>query len=88
MARIEVKKRPQKALSVEDILARFCFYFPQYTFQEARKIPYHRVIQMLKVVDRELSMKYLMLTRISAAPHTKKGAGVKKLIKELKDNIE
>jgi len=87
MARIEVQKPYKKPYSTDDILARFCFYFPQYTLEQARKIPQKRIMQMLKVVDREHAMMFANLTRIVASPHTKRGEGVKKLFAEFKDKM-
>ena len=78
---------PKKEISSEDLLALFCLYFPQYKFHEARKMPYKRVIQMLKVARKEEAKRFLELTQIVAAPHTKRGKGVKQLLDHYKKSI-
>lgn len=78
---IEVQKVPvsQKKESSDDILAQFCYYYPQYKFHEAKKLPIKRVVQMLRIANRELAKHYSNLLEISVAPHTQKAQGVKKL---------
>ena len=71
----------------EDVLARFCYLYPSYTFLEARKLPYKRVLKMLKVARKEQAYEWYNLLRIAIAPHSKKGA-VSSLIKEYKQIIE
>jgi len=85
---IKAKKVPSKTESVEDILALFCYHFPQYTFQAARRIPNKRIRQMLRVAKREQAVFLHHLTGIASAPHTKKGSGVKKMLKYFRDIIE
>lgn len=50
MAIIKVKKVPktERKIDIDDILARFCYYFPQYTFKQAQKMPAMRIRKMLK----------------------------------------
>lgn len=80
MPTIKAKKIPRKTLLPEDLLAKFCYHFPQYKFHEARKLPYKRIIQMLKIAQKEHAIKMLDLVQIVAAPHTNKGKGVSSLI--------
>lgn len=79
--------RNSSKISVEDVLAEFCFYFPQYKFSEARLMPVKRVRQMLKIAKREKSKFYYELTQIAAAPHTKKGSGYKKILEKYAKEI-
>lgn len=89
MPRIQVQNLPpKKDTSQDDVIARFCYYFPQYTFQEALALPFRRIRQMLAVVDSEKAREYFILTKIAAAPHTKKGEGVKKLLNEFKKQMK
>lgn len=88
MAVIKAQKVPQKTESVEDIIATFCYYFPQYTFSQASEMPAKRVRQMLKVARKEEAMRMYNLTQLIAAPHTKKGVGVKTMLKYFKEIIE
>lgn len=63
------------------LLAQLCFYYPQYTLQQARRLPYKHVIILLEEAKRMKAREYLELTQIAAAPHTKKGEGYKQLLK-------
>lgn len=73
---IKAQKAPvpeaSQEASVEDVLATFCFYYQQYSFAEARRLPYVRVQQMLKVAKREHYTKMLDLLQVSIAPTSQK----------------
>jgi hypothetical protein len=71
VAVLKAKKIPKKPLSSVDILARFCYYFPQYSYAQARQLPYKRIVQLLKVVDHEYARKMIDLLSIISSPHTK-----------------
>lgn len=85
---IKAQQVPKKTEKAVDVLARFCYYFPQYTFNEAKRIPYKRVSQMLSVVRKEQAKFKLDLVKIAVAPHTKKGKGATNLIQYFKEVIE
>lgn len=85
MAVIKVQKIPRKTESALETVARFCFYFQQYTFQEARKLPFKYINLMLTVARKEYAMKMHDLTQAISAPNTPKGIGVKKMLKYFKD---
>lgn len=84
---IQTQKIPKKEVSVDDTLATFCYKFPQYTFSQAERLPYKRVLQMLKIARKLESQRMIELVNISAAPHTKKGQGVKNVIEYYKGII-
>lgn len=89
MVRVSAQKIPKaKPDSSEDILARFCYYFPQYKFHEARKLPFARIIQMLKVARKCHAEEMIEMLQITNAPHTKKQAGVKNLLSYFQKIIE
>ena len=77
---IKAQQIPKKAESAEDTLARFCFYFQQYTYSEARQLPFVRVFKMLKVATRERARQMYELTQVVSAPHNDKGNGVQKML--------
>lgn len=85
---IRVQKVPKKTESAEDTLARFCFYFQQYTYKEAQALPFRRVMKLLKIAKRERARQMYELTQIAAAPHTDKGVGVKKMLKYFQEQVE
>jgi len=87
---IKVKQlQSQKAAGFDslEILATFCYYFPQYTLQEARSLPYRHINRMLKVAMKHKALEYLNLTQIASAPHTEKGKGVTELINNYKEQL-
>jgi hypothetical protein len=79
MATIQVAPVPKKKVKALDLLAELCYFYPQYTLAEARRLPAKDVLLLLKVAHKKKAEEYLNLTQIAAAPHTRKGAGVKKL---------
>lgn len=84
MAVIEVEKVPKKELSKRSLYARVCYFYPQYDLQRASKLPQRDILLLLKTAEHIEAVRMLNLTQISAAPHTKKGAGVKKLTDHFK----
>lgn len=52
---------------------------------QARKLPYKRIHQLLKAARKEHARKMIDLTRIIAAPHSKKGQEVNKILQEFND---
>lgn len=76
---VHVQQVPEvipKSASAEDILATLCYYYAQYTYAAARRLPYKRVIKLIKTAKKMEAQKYFNLTQIAAAPHTKDGQGV------------
>ena len=73
---IKAQKVPElvSTTSVEDELARFCLHYPQYTFADARKMPYKRISQMMRVAQREYGRKMYDLTTAICSPHSTGGA--------------
>ncbi len=82
MNRIKTQSVPktEQKNSIDDLIIRFCYYFQQYKYNEARLLPLSRIKKMLKVADKELCTHYMQLTQIAVAPHTTKGTGVKNLM--------
>lgn len=91
MSEISVQKIPKRELSkadYEDLLARFCFKFPQYTYSQAKNLPYVRVVKMLKSAERVRAKEMIELANIIAGPHTKHGEGTKKMIEYYQGILE
>lgn len=81
MATIKVASvtAPVKKINARALLAELCFYYPQYTLAAARRLPAKDVMLLLNTARKKDGEKYYNLTQIAAAPHTKKGSGVKSL---------
>ena len=87
MAIIKVQSIPQKKLNARRLLAQLCYYYPRYSFEEARKLPYKDVILLINTAQQEKALNYFNLTQIAAAPNTKNGGGVSKLIKHYQKEL-
>lgn len=88
--RIEVQKIPRNKPGERDwenLIAEFCYHFNQYRFDQARKLPFRRIVQMLRVARRIQAAQNYNFTQIAAAPHSKKGAMVKKLLDHYKKEM-
>lgn len=91
MATVTIQKVPRKEPSntdIEDGIARFCFLFQQYTFAQARRMPYKRILQMLKIARQVEAGRMFELTQVVAAPHSHKQKGVKEMIQYYKGIME
>lgn len=79
MATIKVASIPTKKINAREMLAELCWYYPQYSLAQARRLAARDVVLLLKMAHRKEAELYFNHTQIAAAPHTKKGSGVKKL---------
>lgn len=86
MAEIAVKKVQSKdrAYKKRDLYATVCYYYPQYTLQQVQKLPARDVQLLLEVAHRIQAQNMYTLTQIAAAPHSKGGKGVEKLLDHFK----
>lgn len=71
-----------------DLWATVCYYYPQYTLQEASKLSVRDINLLLRIATNIEAQKMYDLTQIAAAPHTKKGSGVKKLTDYFRKKIK
>lgn len=84
MARIEVAKVPVKSLGKRELYAMVCYFYPQYKLHEVPKLPARDLYLLIRTAQKMKAVEMFNLTQISAAPHTKKGSGVKKLSEQFK----
>ena len=77
-----------KKLTNREMWAMVCYYYPQYTLKEASQLSIRDIKLLLRIADKMDSQKMFNLTQIAAAPHTKKGSGVKTLSEHFKKRIE
>lgn len=85
---IKAKQIPRQKVNVDDIIAKLCFNYPQYTFLQAKHLPYKRVKQLLRIARKEEARKMFELMQIVAAPNTKKGHGIKKVLDYYREIME
>lgn len=88
MAEISVQKIPKKQATSKDyenLIARFCYKFPQYKYSEAKLLPYKRIVRMLAEARREDVRHMIELVNVVSAPHSKNGA--EKVIQSYKEEL-
>lgn len=86
-ARIQAES-PSVEISKRETWARICYFYPQYTLKTASKLPARDIRLLLKIAEQMEAQRYFNLTQISAAPHTKKGKGVKDLSDHFKQMMK
>lgn len=69
---------------VVDTITRICYFYPQYDLVAAEKLTNAQATALLVQADKQKAIEYYNMLLISAAPHTKKGQLVDKLIKQYK----
>ena len=82
------QKAAKKSFDVDDIVTRLCYFYPQYTLREARKLPYKDVVKLLNQAQKQEALKYYNLTLIANSPNSKKGKFAKDLINNYKKVFE
>lgn len=87
MARIRPKAvtPSDKGLSKRELYATVCLYYPQYKLSDVQNMPYRDVKLLLRVAWKRDANLFFNLTQIAAAPHTKNGSGVKKLLETFRE---
>jgi len=85
---IRAQKVPKKTEPAKYIIARFCFHYHAYTYEQARLLPAHQLMMMLRIAQKEEARRMYQLMQIISAPQTRKGAGVKKMLDYFREIIE
>lgn len=73
---------------IVDLITRVCYFYPQYTLDTASLLTNAEVTALLVQADKQEAIRFYNLTLISAAPHSKKGAMVNKLLKQYRKIAE
>ncbi len=73
---------------IVDMITRVCYFYPQYTLDTASMLTMAEITALLIQADKQKAIDYYNLTLIAAAPHSKKGAMVTKLIKQYRKIAE
>jgi hypothetical protein len=72
----------------DKLAARVCFYYPCYTLAEARRLPARDCNLLLDTAIKIEASKNFEMTQITAAPQTKNGSGVKKLMNHYRELVK
>lgn len=81
---IKVAKASKTTAQGDDSIrlsATLCYYYPAYTLRMARDMPHKHKVIMISQARRLEAMRFYNEVQIATSPHTKKGQGVKKLLK-------
>lgn len=73
---------------VVELLTRLCYFYPQYTLEQAEHLTNAQVTSLLLQAEKQRAIDFYNFTLIAAAPHSKKGKLVEKLIKQYKKITE
>ena len=73
---------------VVDLLTKVCYFYPQYTLETAELLTDSQVTALLLQAEKQRAIDYYNQLLISAAPHSKKGELVSKLIKQYRKIVE
>lgn len=73
---------------VADLITRVCYFYPQYTLETAEKLTDSQVTALLLQAEKQRAIDFYNQTLIAAAPHSKKGVMVEKLIKQYRKIVE
>lgn len=84
----EPKEEDDSEAEVVDLLTRVCYFYPQYDLEAAKNLADSQVTALLMQAEKQRAIDLYNMTLIVAAPHTKKGSLVEKLIKQYKKIVE
>lgn len=84
MAEVTAKKIVRPSIGRRELYAQLCFYYPQYTLKDAQALTARNFQLLLKTARKLEATRMYNLTQIAAAPHSKNGQGVKKLLAHFK----
>ena len=73
---------------IVDLLTRVCYFYPHYTLEAAETLTDSQATALLLQAEKQRAINLYNLTLIAAAPHSKKGQLVSKLVKQYKKIAE
>lgn len=84
---IQVAKAPTQTSkeSHRRLYAKVCYFYPQYTLAQARRLPARDVALLLSEAARQEAARNHSLTQIVAAPHSEGGEAVGELLEHYGD---
>lgn len=81
-------KQEDSDAEVVDLITKVCYFYPQYTLETAQMLTNSQVTALLLQAEKQRAIEFYNQTLIAAAPHSKKGKMVDKLIKQYKKILE
>lgn len=71
-----------------DLITRVCYFYPQYTLETAQELTNSQVMALLIQAEKQRAIEFYNHVLIAAAPHSKKGKLVDKLIKQYRKIVD
>lgn len=83
MVKVEVQKAPtsKNGQYKRELYASICFYYPKYDLKDIDKMPARDLSLLLRTAHKIEASRFYNLTQIAAAPHSRKGESIKKLLR-------
>lgn len=85
---IQVATAPKQKQSPRKLYAQVCYFYPQYTLAQARKLPARDVALLLREAAHQEAARNYSLTQIVAAPHSEKGEAIGQLLDHFGDLMD
>ena len=85
---VRPKQTDDSDIEVGDLITKVCYFYPQYTLETAEKLTDSQVTALLLQAEKQRAIEFYNHALIAAAPHSKKGEMVKKLIKQYRKIVE
>ena len=73
---------------VTDLITRVCYFYPQYNIETAQNLTNSQVTALLLQAEKQRAIELYNHVLIAAAPHSKKGSMVSKLLKQYKKIVD
>lgn len=86
--RVEPEPDDDSDAEVVDLITRVCYFYPQYNLETAQQLTDSQVTALLLQAEKQRAIELYNRTLIAAAPHSKKGKMVDKLIKQYKKIVD
>ena len=83
-----VEDQDNSETDVVDLITRVCYFYPQYDLESAQKLTNAQVNALLLQAEKQRAIEFYNHVLIAAAPHSKKGKLVDKLIKQYRKIAE
>lgn len=87
MATVQVAKIDTPKITKRELYANVCYHYG-YKLDYVQSLPARDLYLLYKMANRIESAKMYALTNIAAAPHSKKGQSVRKLLDYYKDRMK
>lgn len=83
-----VEDQSNSETDIVDLITRVCYFYPQYDLVAAQKLTNAQVNALLLQAEKQRAIEFYNHVLIAAAPHSKKGKLVEKLIKQYRKIAE